>query len=179
MAYITGNAIKLNEEGVMAQKKIRPLAIRHWEPIRRVENAERHFLGDLDRFLEGNFPSLKSIWSKIPGEEHPWAPAAEMYETDDRFVVRVELPGVNPDDLDISVMGDYLVVKGQRKPTEDIASERYHECELCYGQFYRRFSLPPETEPGKTEATYENGILELNIPKVKAAKPTKIKIKTT
>ena len=163
----------------MVQKKIKPSAIRQWEPIRKVENAERHFLGDLDRFMEGNFPSLKFIWSRIPGEEHPWVPVAEIYETDDKFVVRVELPGVNSDDVDISVAGEYLVVKGQRKPAEDITADRYHECELCYGQFYRRFSLPADADPGRIEASHENGILEVSIPKSKAAKPTKIKIKKT
>ena len=161
------------------REKIKPSAIRNWEPIRKAENMERHFLGDLDRFLEGNFPSLRFIWSRIPGEEHPWVPMAEMYETDDKFVVRLELPGANPDDVDISVMGEYLVVKGQRKPAEGITADQYHECERCYGQFYRRIGLPADADPGKIEATYENGMLEINIPKSKAAKAAKIKIKKT
>ena len=126
------------------RKKINPSAIRHWEPIRKVENMERHFLGDLDRFLEGNFPSLKFVWSRIPGEGHPWVPVAEIYEIDDKVVVRMELPGVNPEDVDISVMGEYFVVKGQVMPAEGITADRYHECERCYGKFYRRICAAPD-----------------------------------
>jgi HSP20 family protein len=163
----------------MAQKKFGPEDIRHWKPIRMVENAEREFLGDLDRFLGGNFPSLRFIWSRIPGEDQPWIPMAEAYETDDKFVVRVELPGVNPDDVDISVAGDTLIVKGERKPAEGVPQEQYHHCERCYGKFYRRIGLPADVDVNKIEASYENGILEVNIVKSKAAKSTKIKIKKT
>lgn len=161
----------------MVQKKIKPSAIRHWEPIRKLETKERQFLEDLDRFLEGNFPSLRFIWSRIPGEERPWVPAAEMYETEDKFIVRLELPGVNPDDVDISIAGDYLIVKGQRELPEKVAAEQYHECELCYGKFYRRMGLPAEADLSKIEAAYENGVLEVHVAKSKAAKPTKIRLK--
>ncbi len=163
----------------MAQKKFKPSDIRLWKPVRAVEDAEREFIGDLDRFLGSNFPSLRFIWSRIPGEDRPWIPMAEVYETDDKFVARVELPGVNPDDVDISVAGDTLIVKGERKPPEDVPEEQYHQCETCYGKFYRRIGLPSDVDVNKIEASYENGILEVDITKSKAAKSTKIKIKKT
>jgi HSP20 family protein len=109
----------------------------------------------------------------------PWVPMAEVYETDDKFVVRVELPGVNPDDVDISIVGDSLVVKGERKTPEGVDAEQYHKCERCYGKFYRRITLPADADANKVEAAYGNGILEVNVAKSKAAKPTKIKIQKT
>jgi HSP20 family protein len=89
----------------------------------------------------------------------------------------MELPGVNPDDMDISVLGDSLIVKGERRASSEVKDDQYHRCELCYGNFHRQVVLPSEVEAGKIEATYENGMLEVNIPKSKAAKPTRIPIK--
>ncbi len=161
----------------MAQKTYRPSDMRLWKSIRAIEETERGFLEDLNRFVEGNFPSLKSLRNWMPMEDRPWVPMAEVYEKDNKFVVRVELPGVNPDDVDISVSGDLLIVKGERKLAEDVSSEQYQECERCYGKFYRRIPLPEETDVSKIEATFENGILEITVPRPKAAKATKIKIK--
>jgi len=163
----------------MAQDKSKAKDMKYWKPIRTVARTEREFIGDLDRFLEDNFPSLRFIWSRIPSGDQPWVPMAEVYETDDKFVVRVELPGVNPDDVDISVAGDSLLVKGERKAPEGVAPEQYHECERCYGKFYRRITLPADAEVNKIEAAYNNGILEVNVTKAKAAKPMKIKIQKT
>jgi HSP20 family protein len=161
----------------MAQKKLSPSAIRHWKPVKVVEDAERKFLEDVDRIVLENLPSLRFGWRWAPGGEKIWVPMIETYETNDKFVVRVELPGVNSDDIDISASGDSLIVKGERKPSEGITGDQYHECELCYGNFYRRIALPTDVEVGKIEAAYENGILEVHLPKSKAARPTKIPIK--
>lgn len=161
----------------MAQKTFKPTDIRRWKTIKKMENTERAFLEDLDRFVEGNFPSLRFVRRWIPGEGRPWIPAAEVYETDDKYVVRVELPGVNPDDVDISSAGDSLIVKGERKPAEGVDSEQYHECERCYGKFYRRIPLTEEVDASKVEASFDNGMLEIEVTKPKTAKATRIKIK--
>jgi HSP20 family protein len=163
----------------MAQNKSKSTDMKYWKPIKTAAKTEREFLGDLDRFLEGNFPSLRFIWSRIPGGDQPWVPMAEVYEADDKFVVRVELPGVNPDDVDVTVVGDSLLVKGERKPPQGVAAEQYHECERCYGKFLRRIALPADVEVNKIEAAYDNGILEVSVTKSKAAKPMKIKIQKT
>lgn len=161
----------------MAKKTFKPSDIRLWKSVRAIEDTERGFLEDLNRFVEGNFPSLRSLRNWMPMGDRPWVPTAEVYETDNKVVVRVELPGVNPDDVDISAAGDVLIVKGERKLAEDVSSEQYHECERCYGKFYRRIPLPEEADVSKIEATFENGILEITVPRPKAEKATKIKIK--
>jgi len=161
----------------MAKKTFGPTDLRRWKTIREIENTERGFLEDLDRFVGGNFPSLRFLRNWMPGGDRPWVPMAEVYEIDDKVIVRVELPGVNPDDVDIMAAGDSLVVKGERKPAEGVASEQYHECERCYGKFYRRIPLPEEADASKIEATFDKGMLEISIPRPKTAKATKIKIK--
>ena len=161
----------------MAQKKYRPMDMRLWKSVRAVEETERGFLEDLNRFLEGTFPSLRSLRNWMPMADRPWVPMAEVFETDSKLVVRVELPGVDPDDVDISAAGDVLIVKGERKLAEDVSSEQYQQCERCYGKFYRRIPLPEETDVSKIEATFENGILEITVPRPKTEKATKIKIK--
>jgi HSP20 family protein len=161
----------------MAQKRYRPMDMRRWRPIRDIENTERGFLEDLDRFVEGNFPSLRFLRNWMPGGERPWVPMSEVYETDDKVIVRVELPGVNPDDVDILAEGDSLVVKGERKPAEGVSSEQYHECERCYGRFFRRIPLPEEADASKIEANFDKGILEVTISRPKTAKPTRTRIK--
>lgn len=159
------------------QKRYRPYDTRIWKSVRAMADTERGFLEDLDRFVQGNFPSLRFMRDWMPREERPWVPMAEVYDTDSKLVVRVELPGVDPDDVDISASGDVLIVKGERKPAEGVSSEQYRECETCYGRFYRRIPLPEEVDASKIEATFENGVLEITVPRSKAAKATKIKIK--
>lgn len=74
--------------------------------------------------------------------------------------------------------GDTLIIKGERKVSKEVKEEEYHRCEVCYGSFSRSIALPTAVDADKIEATYEDGILELNVPKAKEAKSSKIRIKT-
>jgi len=100
-----------------------------------------------------------------------------MFEKEDAFIIRAELPGVKLEDVDISMTGDTLTVKGERKPPADVKEEEYECCEVCYGNFSRSITLPVTVEADKIQATMENGILEMRLPKVPEAKPTKITVK--
>jgi len=101
----------------------------------------------------------------------------EMYEKDDKFIVRTELPGMKKEELAISVLGDTLTIKGERKVKSEVKDEDYYRCELCYGKFSRSVALPAAVDAGKVEANYENGILEITLPKVEEAKPKKVEVK--
>ena len=100
-----------------------------------------------------------------------------MYEKDEKFVVRAELPGMKKEDADISVLGDTLTIKGERKAEAEVKDEDYYRCELCYGKFSRSVALPAAVEAGKVQASYENGILEITLPKAEEAKPKKVEVK--
>lgn len=132
--------------------------------------------GDLERFLEADWP-FRRTWRRIP-EDVSWAPPLDMYEKEDSFTVRVEVPGVKMDDIDISVTGDTVTIKGERKAPEGVKDEEYQCCEVCYGTFTRSVVMPAAVDADKVEAKYNDGILEVHIPKAKAAKPKKIPIKT-
>lgn len=116
-------------------------------------------------------------WNRRPTESMAWAALVDMYEKDDSFVVRAELPGVKKEDIDISITGDTLFIKGERKPPADVAAGDYKCSEVCYGSFSRSVTMTESIDASKIEASYEDGILEIRLPKLKEAKPTKVQIK--
>ncbi len=155
----------------MVMDILRSRQLRPWRPFGELE--------EMGRFLES--PSagwpLRLVWRRVPGNGMAWAPSIDMYEKEDSFIVRAELPGVNKDDVDISMTGDTLTIKGERKPPAEVKEEDYQCCEVCYGSFSRSITLPSAVDTDKIEASYGDGILELNLPKVKEAIPAKIQIK--
>ena len=86
------------------------------------------------------------------------------------------LPGVSKDEVSIEVHNNTLILRGERKPASAVADERYYRRECVYGPFQRAFVLPATVDQGKVQATYHDGILELHLPKVEAAKPRRIAI---
>jgi len=104
-------------------------------------------------------------------------PALEVYEKDDKFVVRAELPGMKKEDIDISIVGDTLTIRGERKAESEVKDEDYYRCEMCYGKFSRAITLPSAIQADKVEASYQNGILEIVLPKAIEAKPKKVEVK--
>lgn len=117
------------------------------------------------------------MWRRTPGENMAWAPTADIYEQEDSYIIRAELPGVKKEDIEVSVTGDTLTIKGERNPAEDIGEEQYQCSEICYGSFSRLITLPSAIDADKVEATYENGVMEIRVPKAKEAMPTKVEIK--
>jgi HSP20 family protein len=129
----------------------------------------------MERLMDETF-GRPMMWRRLPGEEYTWSPAMEMYEKGDSYVIRLELPGVKSDEVDISMSGETLTVKGERKPSEDIREEEYQLCEVCYGSFTRAVTLPESVDPDRIEAIFNNGLLEIRLPKAEEIKPRQIKI---
>jgi HSP20 family protein len=109
--------------------------------------------------------------------QSPWMPAMDVYETDEKVVVTVELPGIEAEDVEVSVEDSTLSVSGRREFTSEVTEESYHRIERRYGSFSRAISLPPQVDTGKVEAHYEDGILTIEVPKLEKAKPKKIQVK--
>jgi HSP20 family protein len=148
----------------------RPRSLLTWNPTEEMERLlEEPFLSQ--------WPLLRVGWGRTPRHEMAWAPALEMYEKDNNFVVKAELPGVKKDDVDVSIAGDALTIKGQKKASKEIKDEDYYRCESQYGSFSRTITLPAAVDAKKIEASYENGVLEIHVPKAKEAVPTKVEIK--
>jgi HSP20 family protein len=102
----------------------------------------------------------------------------DVYESDDEVTVRASIPGVNPDDIDISVMGATLTIKGEKSEDREEKKGSYHLRERHYGAFQRSVNLPSQVNVDRAKAEFKDGVLILTLPKVEAAKPKSIKIKT-
>lgn len=121
-------------------------------------------------------PVVPFSWQRFPGEDLPAIPAVEMIEKDDKYVVKAELPGIKEDDIEVVVKDGNLAIKGEKKYENDVKEEDYHYRETSYGSFYRTLSLPSNISEGKIAARYEDGVLEIDLPKEAETKTKKIAI---
>jgi HSP20 family protein len=103
-------------------------------------------------------------------------PLVNVYQNDEKVIITTELPGFDPNDLNLSVQNDVLTIKGVRKPLELKEGERYHRRERLYGEFERAVRLPYRVDADKIEAHFRNGILTITLPRAEEDKPKKIKI---
>lgn len=104
-------------------------------------------------------------------------PAVDMYQTKDEVVVKASVPGLKPEEIDVSVAGDVLTIKGETKHEEKVEQDQYIYQERRFGQFCRQLTLPVQVKTDKAQAKYENGVLTLRLPKAEEAKPKSLKIK--
>jgi HSP20 family protein len=143
----------------------------------RLTQANAPFYGPttLNRVLEDFFRHSRPSDS---GEEEvaqsTWTPAVDVKETDNALTLFVELPGVEKDGIDISLENGVLTVSGERRIDED--QESYRRVERLYGSFSRAFRVPRDVDAVRVKASYDKGVLQLELPKVEAAKPRQIKI---
>ena len=104
-----------------------------------------------------------------------WAPAVDIKEEANSFVLRADVPGVDSKDIEITMENGVLTVKGQRKRADTEDREGYKRVERVYGSFYRRFTLPDTADADKVSATNKNGVLEVTIPKQEKVQPRRIR----
>ncbi len=145
------------------------MSIVRWEPFRDFMTLREA----MDRLFEESFVRPRREWL-APAEG---TLALDMYETEDSVVVKSAVPGIKPDDIDITISGNILSISGETKVEEEVKEDDYIRRERRYGSFSRSVTLPEALEPDKAEASFEDGILTLNIPKAPEAKPKVIKIK--
>ncbi len=145
------------------------MTIVKWEPFRDLLPTQDR----LNRLLNetfGQFFGDEGISSR------GWSPAVDIYETDDNLILKAELPGVDPKDVEVRVEDSTLYLKGQRKFEREVKEENYHRVERSYGSFARTFTLPNGIDPDRVKAEYKDGLLTLTMPKREQAKPKTIKI---
>jgi len=134
-----------------------------WDPIREMERLER----DWSDFFSGfGRPSAVKY------------PPVNISTGEDDVVITSEIPGVNPEDVDLTVTGDVLTLKGTRRQQELGEGQAWHRRERGYGDFYRTIQLPYNVESSKVEANYSKGILMITLPRAEADKARKISVKT-
>jgi len=128
----------------------------------------------MNRLFEESIVQSRAGW---PTPSWAEALAVDMYETDDAIVVKAAIPGIKSDELDVSITGDTLTIKGETKAEEEIKEENFIRRERCYGSFCRSLPIPLPVVAGKAEAEFEDGVLTLTLPKAEEVKPKAIRVK--
>ena len=128
---------------------------------------------EMDRMLERVF---EGKWDEFPAVGD-WAPSMDISETKDSLIAKVEAPGMDQKDIQISLQENLLTIKGEKKQEKEERDERYHRVERSYGSFTRSVRLPVGVDGSKVTATFKNGLLTVTMPKTPAAKGTTIPIK--
>ena len=142
------------------------------QPTREIEETGRRFEDIFGR------PFLPGIWRVFPSEEMVWAPAIDVLEQEDEFSVKVELPGVKEEDVNVTVAGSTLTIEGEKKAESEVKRKGYYYSETSYGSFSRSITIPSTVDASKIEANYDKGILEITLPKTPEVKPKKIAVAT-
>jgi HSP20 family protein len=142
-----------------------------WNPTRDLER----FGHEVDDLLE-KFGLERGAWRKDWESFATLRPAVESYVEGDKFVVRMELPGIKPQEIDIKVAGGVLTVKGSREQKDETSKSNFYRREIRYGSFERSMSLPQGIKAEDLKATYRDGILELTAAMPKEAAPKEVKV---
>ena len=144
------------------------LEVTPWRPLRELSNLRRE---------------MEDFWGNLAGEREflpmrgEWIPAVDVSETKDALVVKAEIPGMESKDIDISLSGDLLTIKGEKKQKTEEKKENYHRIETHYGAFSRTIRVPVSVDSNKIEASYDKGILKITLPKKEEIKAKQIEIK--
>ncbi|MFN3918719.1 MAG: Hsp20/alpha crystallin family protein [Methylohalobius sp.] len=137
----------------------------------------------LDRFEREMERSLESMRRLFRPEEETaaavWSPSVDIKEEANRYVVQADLPGVKPEDIEVTLQNGVLTIKGERQTEAKEEKENYRRIERFYGSFFRRFTLPETVEEEKIEANYDKGVLTISIPKKPEVQPKKISVKVS
>jgi HSP20 family protein len=154
----------------MAMERWRPRRnLMPWNPYRELEDMESH----MDRmFGESLFPS---VWLCVP-EAKAWLPKLDVFKKGGKFIVKAELHGLDEKDINVSMEGEMLTIKGEEKTKKEVKEEGYCQCERSYGSFFPSISLPSSDDKDNVEADYHNSVLEVTLPKITAVRHKKVKV---
>jgi HSP20 family protein len=139
------------------------MAIIRWDPFREMTQAQSQFSKLVDQ-----------VWG---GRQESWLPAIDVFDAKEAVVLKAELPGMDPDDIQIEVEDNVLTLKGERRFEEEVDEERYYRVERRYGSFQRSLALPQGMQAAAISASYEDGVLTITVPKVEEEKPKRIEVK--
>jgi len=146
-------------------------SLMRWDPGREMMTMRNM----MDRLMNEAFGSQPVLWQR---SSDAMSLALDVAEEDDTYVVRASVPGVKPEDIDVTLTDNVLTIRGELKADEEIKEERYHIRERRWGAFMRSVTLPTPVDQEKIDAGYENGVLTLRLPKSEAVKPRRIAVHT-
>jgi len=145
------------------------MAISRWDPFRDVlalQNRMNSIFQEYNRSNQGDGDLVSAAF----------VPPVDIYEDEQKIILKLEVPGMKESDLDIQLENNLLTVKGERKFEKEEKEENFHRIERRYGSFYRSFTIPNTVNPEGVKASYEAGVLKLELEKRAEAKPKQIKV---
>jgi HSP20 family protein len=145
------------------------MSVSRWDPFQ-----------DLQSFRDEMNRTLNRWFSREEGDEpapRRWVPALDVTESKDAYHIDVEVPGLRPEDINVTVDQGMLTVQGERRSEEEKGDRSYHRVERRYGAFRRSISLPRDVDASRVQANYDNGVLRLEIPKSEGSQAKRIEVK--
>jgi HSP20 family protein len=147
------------------------MAIVRWEPFRDLVSIQER----MNRLFDDAFRGIgRGADDDITSGS--WAPAVDIFEQDGNIVLKAELPGVDPKDVEVRVENNVLTLRGERRFENEVKRESFHRIERSYGSFGRSFTLPNVIDTEKIKAEFKDGVLRMTLPKKEEAKPKQISI---
>jgi HSP20 family protein len=147
------------------------MSITRWDPFQNLATLQ----DQVNRLFETPFAGHRTENSNLTA----WAPAVDIYETENELVIKADLPDINEKDLDVQVENNMLTIRGERKFEKKVNEDNYLRVERTYGSFSRSFSLPTTVNTESIHAEYKNGVLTVQLPKRAESKPRQVKVNVT
>ncbi|MHB1810474.1 MAG: Hsp20/alpha crystallin family protein [Solirubrobacteraceae bacterium] len=147
------------------------MALIRWEPTREIESLQQ----EVNR-LFGSFFDVESGGRQAATGARRWLPAVDLVEEDDHYVLHADLPGVKPEDVSVELQDDVLTISGNREASSRSEQNGVHRRERAHGAFSRTLTLPAGIDPDSIAASFEQGVLEVRIPKPQEQKPHRVSI---
>ncbi|MDE1889648.1 MAG: Hsp20/alpha crystallin family protein [Planctomycetota bacterium] len=147
--------------------------ITKWTLLPTISSLQSEMNRMMDRFFRGG--DLSEFGTEIGA----WIPPIDLSETAEKITVKAEIPGIDPKEVDISIQGDTLLIKGEKKEEKEEKGKNYYRMERRYGGFSRSIDLPSSVDTNKVTAEYKNGVLEITLQKKEAVKPKQISVKVS
>ena len=153
------------------------MSVAKWSPMKELEDMRR----DMERLFDEVFerPRSRRHWRPKSPDAGVVVPSIDMYDRGTEIVVKAELPGVERENIDLTITKDAITIKGEIKGEEETKEEDYYAREISCGNFTRSVALPAEVENEKAKATLKDGILEIVLPKKEEAQPKEIKVEVS
>jgi HSP20 family protein len=147
------------------------MSITRWDPFQNLATLQ----DQVNRLFEAPLASRRAESSNLTA----WAPAVDIYETENELVLKADLPDIDEKDLDVRVENNMLTIRGERKFEQKVKEDNYLRIERTYGSFSRSFGLPTTVNTEGIHAEYKNGVLTVQLPKRAESKPRQVKVNVT
>lgn len=154
------------------------MSLIRWNPTHELDRCPSDFFGIqleinrvFDNFFRGGVQADENFVTSY------WTPAVDIAEQENEYIVKMELPGVNKDDVKLSLESNILTIKGEKKQEKEEKDKNLHRLERSYGSFQRSFALPTTVKSDKIDAVFKDGVLSISLPKAEEEKPKQIEVK--